>query len=36
MRTIKIGSLAHTGKDMDEKYRETARGGLAAIYNCPV
>ncbi|MBQ7245809.1 MAG: L-serine ammonia-lyase [Firmicutes bacterium] len=27
-----IATMYQTGKDMDEKYRETAHGGLAAIY----
>ena len=31
-----VATMYQTGKDMNEKYRETSHGGLAAIYNCPV
>ena len=31
-----IATMYQTGKDMNEKYRETSHGGLAAIYNSPV
>jgi L-serine dehydratase len=31
-----VATMYRTGKDMNEKYRETSHGGLAAIYNSPV
>ena len=31
-----VATMYQTGKDMNEKYRETSHGGLAAIYNSPV
>lgn len=31
-----IATMYRTGKDMDEKYRETSHGGLAQIYNSKV
>ena len=30
-----VATMYRTGKDMDEKYRETSHGGLAAIYRQP-
>ena len=27
-----VATMYRTGKDMDEKYRETSHGGLAQIY----
>ena len=31
-----VATMYQTGKDMNEKYRETSHGGLAAIYHSPV
>ena len=31
-----VATMYQTGKDMNEKYRETSHGGLAAIYRTPV
>ena len=31
-----VATMYQTGKDMNEKYRETAHGGLAEIYRTPV
>jgi L-serine dehydratase len=28
-----VATMYRTGRDMDEKYRETSHGGLANIYN---
>ena len=31
-----VATMYQTGRDMNEKYRETSHGGLAAIYHSPV
>ena len=31
-----VATMYRTGKDMNEKYRETSHGGLAEIYRTPV